>query len=166
MGKKVFRIHSQGALNNDWFSSTPINAALIGTINTDGGDGKKLPTSIPSPFARIDLVRTAFNIIGDSGQLDGIERNGRATGSDNHKLISDALDIGQILFNYNKYKEDLQLIAWDKTTSLNILKNGNAQQKHLGVTIDLFLKQDSQQYNFNDFDKIYIIKYKHKIICY
>ncbi len=164
MGKKVFRIHSQGALNNDWFSSTPINAALIGTINTDGGDGKKLPTSIPSPFARIDLVRTAFNIIGDSGQLDGIERNGRATGSDNHKLISDALDIGQILFNYNKYKEDLQLIAWDKTTSLNILKNGNAQQKHLGVTIDLFLKQDSQQYNFNDFDKIYIIKYKHKII--
>ena len=46
MAKKVFRIHSQGALTNDWFSSTPINSALISSINTDGGDGKKLPTSI------------------------------------------------------------------------------------------------------------------------
>ena len=109
MGKKVFRIHSQGALINDWFASTPINESLINSINTDGGDGKKLPTSIPSPFARIDLVRTAFNVVGESGQLDGLERNGVATGSDNHKLISDALDIGQILFNYDKYKKDLKL---------------------------------------------------------
>lgn len=164
MGNKVFRIHNQGALNNDWFSSTEINTALIESINTDGGDGKKLPTSIPSPFARIDLVRTAFAVVGNSGQLDGIEKNGKATGSDNHKLISDALDIGQILFNYNKYKKDLQLVAWDKATSLNKLKNGNAEQKHLGETLDLFLQQDSTQYNFNNFDKIYILKYKHKII--
>ena len=164
MGKKVFRIHNQGALINDWFSSTPINAALIDSINTDGGNGKKLPTSIPSPFARIDLVRTAFGAVGNTGQLDGIEKNGKAVGSDNHKLISDALDIGQILFNYDKFKQDLELVAWDKVTSLSTLLNGNEQQKHLGNTLDLFLKQDSQQYNFNDFDKIYILKYKYKII--
>jgi hypothetical protein len=164
MGKKVFRIHNQGALTNDWFASTPINAALIDSINTDGGDGKKLPTSIPSPFARIDLVRTAFNIIGNSAQLDGLEKNGKAVASDNHKLISDALDIGQILFNYDKYKQNLKLVAWDKVTSLNMLLNGNEEQKHLGNTLDLFLKQDSQQYNFNDFDKIYILKYNHEII--
>lgn len=164
MGKKVFRIHNQGALINDWFASTPINAALIETIDTDGGDGRKLPTSIPSPFARIDLVRTAFNIIGNSGQLDGVEKMGKAVASDNHKLISDALDIGQIIFNYDKYKDDLEFVAWDKVTSLNKLLNGNEQQKHLGNTLDLFLKQDSLQYNFNDFDKIYILKYKYKII--
>jgi hypothetical protein len=164
MAKKVFRIHSQGALTNDWFSSTPINSTLINSINTDGGNGKKLPTSIPSPFARIDLVRTAFNVVGNSGQLDGVEKNGKATGSDNHKLISDALDIGQILFNYDKYKQDLTLVAWDKTTSLNKLLNGNEAQKHLGKTLDLFLKQDSSQYNFDKLDKIYILKYKHKII--
>lgn len=164
MAKKVFRIHTEGALNNDWFSSSPINAALIASISTSGGDGKKLPTSIPSPFARIDLVRTAFAAVGDSGQLDGIARNGRATGSDNHKLISDALDIGQILFNFNNHKKDLQLISWDKDTSLAKLKNGNPKQKHLGETIDLFLKQDSVQYNFDNFDKIYIIKFKNKII--
>lgn len=164
MAKKVFRIHNEGASITDWFSSGEINSGLIDSINTDGGDGKKLPTSIPSPFARIDLVRTAFAIIGNSGELDGITRNGMATASDNHKLVSDALDIGQILFNYNKYKTDLQLVAWDKTISLDKLKNGNKEQKHLGETLDLFLKQDSEQYNFGDLNKLYILKYKYKII--
>lgn len=164
MTKKVFRIHNQGSLGNDWFASTQINSELIESINTDGGDGKKLPTSIPSPFARIDLVRTAFKVVGESGRLDGIEKNGKATGSDNHKLISDALDIGQILFNFNKFKDDLKLVAWDRTISLNKLLNGNEQQKHLGKTLDLFLKQDSNQYNFDQLDKLYIVKYKHNII--
>jgi len=164
MAKKVFRIHNEGASITDWFSSGEINASLIDSINTDGGDGKKMPTSIPSPFARIDLVRTAFAIIGNSGELDGITRNGMATASDNHKLISDALDIGQIFFNYNKYKNDLQLVAWDKTTSLDKLKKGNKEQKHLGETLDLFLKQDSEQYNFGELNKLYILKYKYKII--
>jgi len=63
MAKKVFRIHKEGALNQDWFSSTEINSNLISSIQTDSGDGKRLPTSIPSPFARIDLVRTAFKIV-------------------------------------------------------------------------------------------------------
>jgi hypothetical protein len=164
MAKKVFRIHSEGATNIDWFVSTEINSNLIDSIHTDGGDGKKLPTSIPSPFARIDLVRTAFKTVAERGDLDGLERNGRATATDNHKLISDALDIGQILFNYNKHKDDLQLVSWDRKSSLDKLLNGNSAQKHLGKTLELFLNQDSSQYNFDKFNKIYILKYKHKII--
>ena len=164
MAKKVFRIHNEGALNQDWFSSTEINSNLISSIQTDSGDGKRLPTSIPSPFARIDLVRTAFKIVADSGNLDGLEKNGKATATDNHKLISDALDIGQILFNYDKHKNDLQLIAWDINTSLNKLLAGNSAQKHLGKTLKLFLDQDRAQYNFDKFEKIYILKYKHRII--
>jgi hypothetical protein len=164
MEKKVFRIHGQGALNSDWFSSTAVNNNLIDSIETDSGDGKKLPTSIPSPFARIDLVRTAFAKVGEDGNLEGLERNGLATATDNHKLISDALDIGQILFNYNKHDKDLQLLAWDKSKSLEVLLNGNTKQKHLGKTLKLFLDQDSKQYNFDQFSEIYIIKYKNKII--
>ena len=163
MAKKVFRIHNEGALNHDWFLSTEINSNLIDSISTDSGDGKKLPTSIPSPFARIDLVRTAFAKVAQ-GDLEGLERNGKATATDNHKLVSDALDIGQILFNYDKHKKDLQLIAWDKTDSLDKLLKGNPKERHLGKTIKLFLDQDRTQYNFDQFDKIYILKYKHKII--
>src|SRR5690606_10826313 len=164
MAKKVFRIHNDGAQNPDWFASDQINATLIDNIATDGGDGKKLPTSIPSPFARIDLVRTAFAAIGSSGKLDGITRNGRAVATDNHKLISDALDIGQLLFNFDKHQNDLQLIEWNKERSLNNLLNANPSQKHLGNTLKLFLQQDRNQYNFSEFENIYILLYKHIII--
>lgn len=164
MAKKVFRIHNDGAQNPDWFASDQINATLIDNIVTDGGDGKKLPTSIPSPFARIDLVRTAFAALGSSGNLDGITRNGKAVATDNHKLVSDALDIGQLLFNFDKHKNDLQLLVWNKEQSLNNLLNSNIRQKHLGNTLKLFLQQDRLQYNFSEFDNIYILSYKHKII--
>jgi hypothetical protein len=163
MAKKVFRIHTEGALNEDWFSSTDINSNLIDSIATDSGDGQKLPTSIPSPFARIDLVRTAFAKVAE-GNLEGLERNGLATATDNHKLISDALDIGQILFNYDKHKDDLEFIAWDRAESLDKLLAGNDEQKHLGKTLKLFLEQDRTQYNFDQFSKIYILKYKYRII--
>lgn len=164
MAKKVFRIHNDGAQNQDWFASDQINATLIEGIVTDGGDGKKLPTSIPSPFARIDLVRTAFASVGSSNNLDGITRNGRAVATDNHKLVSDALDIGQLLFNFDKHQKDLQLVEWNKERSLNNLLNANASQKHLGKTLKLFLQQDRKQYNFDEFENIYILLYKHKII--
>jgi hypothetical protein len=164
MAKKVFRIHNDGAQNSDWFASDQINATLIDNINTDGGDGKKLPTSIPSPFARIDLVRTAFASIGSSGILDGITKNGKAVATDNHKLVSDALDIGQLFFNIDKHQSDLQLIVWNKEESIQKLLNSNSSQKHLGNTLKLFLQQDREQYNFNKFENIYILLYKHKII--
>ncbi|WP_299681156.1 hypothetical protein [uncultured Dokdonia sp.] len=164
MARKVFRIHNAGASNIDWFPSVNINNDLISSIQTDSGDGKKLPTSIPSPFARIDLVRTAFARVAEEGNLDGLERNGVSTATDNHKLISDALDIGQIFFNYDKHKDDLKLEAWDKTNSLGALLNGNSKKRHLGKTLELFLNQDNSQYNFDQFDKIYILKYKHKVI--
>ena len=117
MAKKVFRLH-KGADINDWFDSSQINSKIIDNIQTDGGDGKKLPTSIPSPFARIDLVRIAFKTVADSGELEGIIKMGVVTATDNHKLISDALDIGQILFNYNRHQSNLKLVNWDKKASL------------------------------------------------
>lgn len=164
MGNKVFRVHNDGAQNQDWFSSGRINSTLIESITTDGGNGKKLPTSIPSPFARIDLVRTAFSSI-KMDNIDGITKNGKAVASDNHKLISDALDIGQILFNYDKHNKDLSMIEWDAKNSLDkLLESSVPSQQHLGETLRLFLDQDKKQYNFDEFDKIYIILYKHKII--
>ncbi|MCB0743249.1 MAG: hypothetical protein KDC67_05050, partial [Ignavibacteriae bacterium] len=84
--------------------------------------------------------------------------------TDNHKLVSDALDIGQLLFNFDKHQNDLQLIEWNKERSLNNLLNGNPSQKHLGNTLKLFLQQDRKQYNFSEFENIYILLYKHKII--
>ncbi|SFU53243.1 hypothetical protein SAMN05216480_10679 [Pustulibacterium marinum] len=164
MANKVYRIHQDGAQLEDWFVSGPLNDNIIDSINTDGGDGKKMPTSIPSPFARVDLVRTAFKSINNTN-IDGNIKNGRAAVSDYHKLVSDALDIGQIFFNYNRHKKYLSLVQWDIEDSLNrLLDTHNKAHQHFGKTIKLFLNQDSSQYNFDVFDKIYILKYKHQII--
>lgn len=164
LGNKVFRIHVDGPDNHDWFTSGELNDKLIEGINTDGGDGKKLPTSIPSPFARIDLVRTAFASI-KLDTIDGILKNGKQVSTDHHKLVSDALDIGQILFNYNSHSDDLSMIEWDRKTHLdNLLTSQNENQRHLGETLRLFLTQDRKQYNFDELDRIYILLYKYKII--
>jgi hypothetical protein len=164
LGNKVFRIHVDGPQNHDWFTSGELNNTLIEGINTDGGDGKKLPTSIPSPFARLDLVRTAFASI-KLENIDGIVKNGKIVSSDHHKLVSDALDIGQILFNYDSYSDDLSMIEWDRNDDLDKLLNSHSEkQRHLGETIKLFLSQDRKQYNFDEFDKIYILLYRYKII--
>src|SRR5690606_13756759 len=62
------------------------------------------------------------------------------------------------------HQKDLQLLVWNKEQSLNNLLNSNASQKHLGNTLKLFLQQDRKQYNFSEFENIYILLYKHKII--
>ncbi|MDO6802998.1 hypothetical protein Q4595_11115 [Wenyingzhuangia sp. 1_MG-2023] len=165
MTKKVFRIHNEGAKSVDWFSSEKINSSVIESIKTDGGNGQTLPTSIPSPFARIDLVRTAFKTLGANGELDGVTKNGVSVATDNHKLVSDALDIGQIFFNFDKHQKDLQLVSWSKKESLDKLLNAaDPNHVHLGKTLKLFLEQDRKQYNFNEFEEIVILKYKHKVI--
>lgn len=161
---KVYRLHSSGGQEFDWFSSGSISTNLIDSITAEGGDGKKLPTSIPSPFARIDLVRSAFKTVA-AGDLDGVEFHGKAHVSDNHKLVSDALDIAQIFFNFSKCSDDLKLVAWDIKSGINRLKESTSEgHRHLGKTLELFLNQDRDQYNFNLVDNFYILFYKNRII--
>lgn len=153
---KVFRIHNTGNISSDWFASKSIDSGLIGEIISQDKEGKKLPTSIPSPFARIDLVRRAFEVIANES-IDGK--------SDNHQLISNALDIGQILFNYEKYSDKLDIITWDPNSNLKQLLNSNdPKHVHLGKTIELFLNQDAAQYNFDRMEKIFILRYNFEVI--
>ena len=63
---KVFRLHDGTSLK-DWQISAPLNSTNINDIkDPDGATAKKQITSIPSPFARVDLVITAFKTIFES----------------------------------------------------------------------------------------------------
>ena len=89
---KVFRIH-KGASNtiSNWEDSVRIGTKAIDSIEDPvGATDKKEITSIPSPFARIDLVKRAFKYVAEHG-LEGKTAY--------HKLVSDSLDVGQIFFN-------------------------------------------------------------------
>lgn len=149
---KVFRFHEGNNLY-DWQESNPLNGKAISAIkDPNGADASREITSIPSPFARIDLVRTAFKEVADSKLV------GKTI---YHKMVSDALDIGQIFFNYDKFKEKIEIITWDPKNDLDkLLESKNPNHKLLGESLRLYFTEDAEIYNFGDIDKLYLINFK------
>lgn len=149
---KVFRFHEGNNLY-DWQESNPLNDKAIAAIKDPNGEhATREITSIPSPFARIDLMRTAFKEVADS-KLDG--------NTIYHKMVSDALDIGQIFFNYEKFKEKIEIISWDPKRDLDLLINSsNHNHKLLGESLRLYFYEDAGAYNFKELNKLYLINFK------
>jgi hypothetical protein len=150
---KIFRIH-KGASNtiSDWGDSVKIGTKAIDSIpDPVGATSKKEITSIPSPFARMDLVKRAFKYVAD---------HGLAGGTAYHKLVSDSLDVGQIFFNIEKYRNIISIIVWDKNNHLNQLEQSSFDgHKRLGKTYRTYIQQDGDEYNFNQMDCIYLLNY-------
>jgi hypothetical protein len=155
---KVYRLHKDKQ-GSGWFTSTPLSQVQISSISAPGMNAEKIATSIPSPFARIDLVKNAFNEI----SKDGINIIGD---TNNHKLISDALDVAQLFFHFDKVKNkypNAKIIDWDPKKHIAEMKNNSATNM-LGETIDLFWDQDGESYNFNKLNRLFILKVNHKVI--
>lgn len=154
---KIFRIHAQGGANtvNHWGVSNKISAQAIGSIqDPNGASAAKEITSIPSPFARMDLVKTAFAEVVKSGNINGI--------SIYHKMVSDCLDIGQIFFNISKYSSFIEIIEWNRNNDLTKLSASPISgHKQLADTYNLFLLQDAQTYNFGKMQSVFILKCTH-----
>ena len=109
---KVFRYH-QGRDNiKGWGISSKYNNKVYGDDpesikDPAGATASKEITSIPSPFARMDLVKAAFAFVNTKG----------LTGKTiHHKMVSHALDVAQMFFNYDTLKNAklLDMIKWDK----------------------------------------------------
>ena len=149
----IFRLHNDGinALTN-WGNSTKYSTNVIEQIKDPSGESAKREiTSIPSPFARIDLVKTAFGKAAKNVDEKTIH----------HKMVSDAFDVGQIFFEYDKLQDQFEIIVWDKQVHLNELLNSyNHEHQLLGKTYDIFLKQDGEMYNFQQMDRMYLLNFK------
>jgi hypothetical protein len=153
--RKVFRLHKSGKAEDDWFNSVKIEDAQIKEIkDPNGAKISKEITSIPSPFARMDLVKNAFREVVASGDLDG--------NTIYHKLVSDALDVGEIFFNIDRLGTSMiEIIHWDRTKGLETLENSQEDGHHLlADTLRLYLEQDKETYNFEAMDGIYLLRYK------
>ena len=153
----IFRLHKEGDNSLvDWGTSSKYGTNVIEQIQDPNGESAKREiTSIPSPFARIDLVKTAFGKVAAMG-ADGL--NGKTI---YHKMVSDALDIGQRFFEYDKLADQLEILVWDKKNDLDALLNAPyPEHRQLGKTYDIFLQQDGSMYNFNQMDRIYLLNFK------
>nr|QRW40011.1 hypothetical protein [bacterium]QRW40343.1 hypothetical protein [bacterium]QRW40518.1 hypothetical protein [bacterium]QRW40566.1 hypothetical protein [bacterium] len=154
---KVLRLHKESNDNiTDWGLSKRYGKDVINQIEDPAGlTAKKEITSIPSPFARVDLAKTAFKFISDSRQLEGETIY--------HKIVSDSLDVGEIFFNYRKLEDKLEIIVWDRDRELDRLCNSPIEEHQiLGQTLSMYLSQDAATYNFNDMQRIYLLNYRGK----
>ncbi|MBQ8761003.1 MAG: hypothetical protein IJZ06_06240 [Bacteroidales bacterium] len=149
---KVFRLHQDNNTLIDWQQSQPYSTNVINQIkDPNGATSRNEITSIPSPFARIDLVKSAFKEVNMLG-LDG--------NTIYHKMVSDSLDIGQIFFNYPKFKNLVNVVFWDKTNDLQALKQSTiTSHRVVGETLEMYMQQDGSTYNFNNMQRIYMLQY-------
>lgn len=150
---KVFRLHTDNNNLKGWDNSSAYgNTAIRGIKDPNGATSKKEITSIPSPFARMDLVKTAFKVITESKGLDG--------DSIHHKLISDCFDVGEIFFNIDKFRDKVRIIVWDKKKDLqSLLDSNNERHRLFGETLRLYLEQDADSFNFKNLERIYLLDY-------
>lgn len=125
------------------------------------------PTSIPSPFARFDLVRTAFLRLSKNLDLTGEANDSR--------LVSTCFDMGQLFFHFDLFNDQIELIEWNKNSVTDTLLAPNAPEGHkrLGKALNLFLDQDGGParqrgnvgnntrggYNFNRLDSLFMLRY-------
>ena len=91
-------------------------------------------TSIPSPFANFELVRSAF---------DAVTRNAEVglTGvTIYHKLVSYALDVLEIFYNYRRFQDHYEIIEWSRN-DLKHLKNNNAQGEYYLTDVPALMQE-------------------------
>lgn len=150
---KVFRLHTGDDNLVGWgISSAYGNTAIREIKDPNGATSKKEITSIPSPFARMDLVRTAFKTIIESKALDG--------DSIHHKLVSDCFDVGEIFFNIDKFRDKVRILVWDKKKDLQaLLDSDNERHCLFGETLRLYLEQDAEAFNFDKLERLYLLDY-------
>lgn len=161
---KIFGYTKKGGQH--WFSSDAYSDKEIESIkDPEGGSEVTLPTAIPSPFARIDLVKTAFRNIVKSPELKAYTKDGYViAGNNDEALVSTALDLAEMLFNIDNIKDKVKIIVWDKDDEIAKLKDGSEMHRRLAETLELYLDQDKESYNFDLLNRLYLIEYNHKII--
>lgn len=155
MPQKVYRLH-EGTQNSGWFDSAPITPEELSTIKTTAKDAA---TSIPSPYAQIDLVKSAFAYLAKPNNKIDIHYNTNTEENRaHHKLAAEALDIAQLFFEAQKFQDMIKIIAYDPKERINQLQISN-NDKHFrfAETLEVFWNSDASAFNFDKVKRLYFI---------
>ncbi|MCR4828040.1 MAG: hypothetical protein K5864_01100 [Bacteroidales bacterium] len=149
-----FLMYGELATQNGWESYHELNAARIDQELKDeahpGGNKSIEPkVSIPSPFARFELVQKAFaNVANPRAERDLRDLI----------LVSHSLDLFQFYFE-SAFSGDrnFRVIRWDRHAMVEELKNGIDAHKLYGKALELYLRQE--HYGFDKNEAIFILTY-------
>lgn len=158
---KVFRLYKEGTTTYQGWNESPAfpyNSNARDTIeDPDGASAKNEITSIPSPFARIDLVKTAFKEVCRRAQKNIAELDGDTIF---HKMVSDTLDVGEIFFNIDKFKGKIEIITWNPSeATASLMEDGNTGHYYVGDALQKYFESDAKTYNFGQLRNIYLLNY-------
>lgn len=133
MGNKL-TIHSKrNTEESHWHKSSKYEKSVIENIEdpTGGKNINKLLTAVPSPFARMHLVETAFELA-----LRGIQEKKETIFN---KIVSETFDLLEILYNYESHKRagaNLSIMIWDfETHSDNLYKSTQSGHRELSEVL-------------------------------
>lgn len=147
MGYVIKNTKDRDTTESGWHPSPVLGKKQIDAIrNLDEETGEQPPRSIPTPFAAIHNVREAMlrYVDGERGILV-------------RSAISNALDVGMLLFTFEGRENELELLrfAWGKNL-VDWLGRANLQRR-LASAIELHRKQDGGQYRFSESDGLYLV---------
>lgn len=154
MSKKKFTLHETQFPNREgWYEiGGDLPDTLIKSIrNTNGAKASKGVTSVPSPFARIHLMKTAFEYV----NFDYLYNQKRHEGNNiYYDLVSQTLDLLEILYTSISDNLGLKLFRWDMKQQVEKLTNSHLDgAQRLGDALSLFSKDPL----FNGFESFYLI---------
>ncbi|MDR1610792.1 MAG: hypothetical protein LBS08_04700 [Candidatus Symbiothrix sp.] len=154
----IFRLNTelqngQGTLPptiQDWGNTnamgyTPTEIAQIPPSNPNSTNE---PTSIPSPFARLALTKTAFKEVAEKGANALMAYR---------QIVSNSLDVAEIFFNFSTLKNHagLEIIKWAYNPDLQ-----NIRSSILKSTLELFFDGDAQSLNLSNTTTFYFIRHR------
>jgi hypothetical protein len=152
---KILSYNEKANGNGGWFASKEYEDDEIKAIkDPNGGLSKSPKTAIPSPFAQMDLVKNAFLRLSQIANLDGAVYD--------RKLVSNALDVAQIFFEFDNYADMVKVIKWGKADIAPLIRDGVSPL--LGDTLEMFLRQDEKTNHFDRMDSLYFLSYKGEIV--
>lgn len=165
---KVFRIYKGGNdTYEDWkespnFPYNQTNRSLENMVDPGGDNPSNEITSIPSPFARIDLVKNAFREVVQSCKVSSgkTDLSGLSGTTIYNKMVSDTLDVAEIFFNIDKYEGIVEILPWNPAQAIDELKDSDMDGHYnYADALEKFMKSDSETYNFDLSQNFYLLNY-------
>lgn len=120
--------------------------------------GAKAATSVPSPFARMYLFETSFELLSVPTRDMQRPQEGESM---YHKLVSDCFDMFQFLYNSNDASE-ISFTVWSKSAELEALMQANKPNGHKVLANSLKMEMDKPR--FSKMAEIVLIFYKNKLL--
>lgn len=116
-----------------------VDEEVTDSVNNKKNKSKLPKVSVPSPFARFELVQKAFGNVATKGREADVRDS---------ILVSHALDVAQLFFELDSH-EDIKVVKWSKRDAVEQLKNSRMKGNSLfGESLELYMRQEN--YGFDE----------------